>query len=210
MLILTVEFFILQFFAQAGYDGYSLVDMDISLLGVTGCDAVVTVYDCSPRHLAFNLGMIVNGLLILGGAWLTRRAWPPGPLTTAALWLLAVGSGLGALLIGLFPVDIYMEGHLAGAVLTLFVACLGILAMGSITWRSDRLFSIYSIATAAVSLLASGLYLLELYFGIGRGTMERIAAWSHTVWYMATGLMILRGWISAGAGHRPQEGERLA
>jgi hypothetical membrane protein len=189
--VLTIEFIIAQFVAQAAYPGYSLVDMDISLLGVVSCDA--GIYSCSPRHLIFNGGMVLNGILILLGVWLARRVWPSSPFTTAALWLLAVGSGLGALLIGIFPVDVFLEGHLAGAMLTLFVACLGILLMAVVLWPSHRAFAIFSIATGVVSLAAFGFYILEYYLGIGRGTIERIGAWSHTFWYVIAGLLILTG-----------------
>jgi hypothetical membrane protein len=195
--VLTIEFLIAQFVAQAAYPGYSLVDMDISLLGVTGCDT--GGYACSPRHLLFNGGMVLNGLLIIGGVWLTRKVWPPGGLTNAALWLLAIGSGLGALLIGVFPVDLFLEGHLAGAMLTLFVACLGILLMASVLWSTNRGFAIYSIATGVLSLAAFGFYILEFYLGIGRGTIERIGAWSHTIWYVAAGMLILRGYFKTAA-----------
>jgi hypothetical membrane protein len=191
--LLTGEFLIAQFWAQSAYRGYSLTDMDISLLGVTVCNSAVTGYGCSPLHLVFNGGMMLSGLLVILGAWLTRRLWPAGPLTVAALCLLAAGSGIGNLLVGLFPVDVFLEGHLAGAVLTLFVACLGILALAAVTWPANRAFALYSLATALLSLAAFGAYMLEFYLGLGRGVIERIGAWSHTLWYVVTGALILRG-----------------
>ena len=60
-------------------------------------------------------------------------------------------------------------------------------------WSSHRGFALYSIATAAVSLLAFGAYMLEFYLGLGRGTIERIGAWSHNLWYVVAGAMILLG-----------------
>ncbi|KRA48333.1 DUF998 domain-containing protein [Devosia sp. Root635] len=203
--VLTAEFFIAQFIAQAVYPGYSLAEMDISLLGVTDCNTTVTGYGCSPRHLVFNGGMVLAGLLIMLGAWLTRRLWPSGPLTVAALCLLAVGSGLGDILVGIFPVDVFLEGHLAGAVLTLFVACLGILLLGSVLWRSHRAFALYSIATGLVSLAMFGCYMLEFYLGLGRGVIERIGAWSHNLWYVVAGVLILAGHFGKAdnPGQRP-------
>lgn len=193
--VLTIEFFVAQFWAQSAYRGYSLVDMDISLLGVIDCRT--SGYACSPLNLVFNGGMVINGLLITLGVWLTRELWPSGPLTVAALCLLAAGSGGGGLLVGLFPVDVFLEGHLAGAMLTLFVACLGILLLGAVMWPTNRAFALYSIATGLISLAAFGFYMLELYLGLGRGVIERIGAWSHTLWYMVTGALILRGHFKA-------------
>lgn len=195
--VLTVEFLIAQLVVQTAYPSYSLVDMDISLLGVTDCNS--PTYGCSPLNLLFNGAMVLNGVLIVLGAWLTRKAWPPSSLTTTALWLLAGGSGLGALLIGLFPVDVFLEGHLAGAMLTLFVACLGILLVAMVLWDSHRAFALYSIATGVISLAAFGAYILEFYLGLGRGTIERIGAWSHTIWYVAAGVLILRGSLRPSA-----------
>jgi hypothetical protein len=197
--LLTVEFFVVQFWAQSAYAGYSLVDMDISLLGVIDCRT--TNYGCSPLNLVFNIGMVLNGLLIVLGVWFTRRLWPSGPLTVAALSLLAAGSGGGALLIGIFPVDVFLAGHIAGAMLTLFVACLGIILLGIVTWPANRAFALYAVTTGLVSLIAFGFYALELYLGLGRGVIERIAAWSHTIWYMVTGALILLGHF--GKASRP-------
>lgn len=191
--VLTAEFFIAQFITQTAWVGYSLADMDISLLGVTNCDSSPTGYGCSPLHLVFNSAMMLNGLLVVGGAWLTRRLWPAGPLSVTALSLLAIGSGGGDVLVGMFPVDVFLEGHLAGAVLTLFVACLGIVLLGAALWRTNRGFALYSLVTGAISLAAFGLYMLEFYLGLGRGVIERAGAWSHNLWYVVTGALILSG-----------------
>lgn len=195
--VLTAEFFIAQWITQIAWPDYSITEMDISLLGATICDTSPTGYGCSPLNLLFNISMVLNGALIALGLWLTRRVWPAGPLTTTALWLLAIGSGLGDLLVGIFPVDVYLEGHLAGAVLTLFVACLGILMLGAVLWRSHRAFALYCLATGLLSVAAFCFYMLEFYLGIGRGSVERLGAWSHNLWYVVAGLLILFGHFSA-------------
>ena len=194
--LLTVEFFIAQAVAQAAFPGYSLVDMDISLLGVSACSGVdpnAINPVCSPLSLVFNAGMAINGALVVLGVWFTRKLWPPGGLTTAALWILAVGGGDGSILVGLFPLDMSLPMHMIGAILALFVAGFGMLAMSAVLWRQFRGFAIYTLATGAITLVAFVLYALEIYLGLGRGIMERIAAWPHTIWYVVTGALILRG-----------------
>lgn len=194
--LLTVEFFIAQAVAQAGFPGYSLAHMDISLLGLTTCDGADPGNfgaDCSPLSLVFNAGMFINGALVVLGVWFTRKLWPQGHLTTAALWLLAVGGGDGSMLVGLFPLDVSLPMHMVGAILALFVAGFGMLALGAVLWPKFRGFAIYTLATGAITLVAFVLYALELYLGLGRGTMERIAAWPHTIWYVVSGTLILRG-----------------
>lgn len=194
--ILTVEFFIAQAIAQAAFPGYSLVDMDISALGLTNCagfDPKATEIICSPLHLVFNAGMVINGALVVLGVWFTRTLWPQRLLTTIALWILAVGGGDGSMLVGFFPLDVSLPLHMVGAILALFVAGFGMLALGVVLWQQYRGFAIYTLATGIVTLVAFILYALELYLGLGRGIMERIAAWPHTLWYMVAGTLILRG-----------------
>jgi hypothetical membrane protein len=200
--LLTIEFFVAQFAAQAAWPTYSLQLEDISNLGLNACGAAAADGGpplCSPLNLVFNGGMMLNGVLILLGVWLTRRLWPPGPLTTAALWLLAVGGGGGSLLVGLFPINVNPPLHMTGAVLALFVACFGIMLISAVSWQSARRFAVYSVATGLITLLAFVLYALELYLGLGRGVMERVAAWPHTVWYIVAGLLIWRGALRPSA-----------
>src|SRR5215217_3145577 len=111
--LLTVEFFVAQFVAQAAWPTYSMINEDISNLGlVCGTDPV-----CSPLNLVFNGGMFLNGLLVLLGVWFTRKLWPAGALTTTALWLLAIGGGDGSMLVGLFPLNVFLPLHIVGAIL---------------------------------------------------------------------------------------------
>lgn len=206
--LLTVEFFIAQAIAQAAFPGYSIVDMDISLLGVSACSGVdpnALGPVCSPLSLVFNAGMAINGALVVLGVWFTRELWPQVRLTTAALWILAVGGGDGSILVGLFPLDASLPMHMLGAILALFVAGFGMLAMGGVLWRSHRSFALYTLATGAITLVAFVLYVLEIYLGLGRGIMERIAAWPHTIWYMVTGTLILRGYFSSLLKNHPAQ-----
>ncbi|MET3925364.1 hypothetical protein [Devosia sp. 2618] len=195
--LLTIEFFIAQFVAQAAWPAYSMVLDDISLLGVTSCGSFInpapggTEPVCSPLSLVFNAGMALNGLLVVLGVWFTRTLWPQGKWTVAALWLLALG-GDGSMLVGLFPLNVILPLHMLGAVLSLGIACFGFFLLGVIVWKQHRTFALYTIATGAIALLGFVLYVAEIYLG-GRGTIERVAAWPHTIWYVVTGLLILRG-----------------
>lgn len=194
--LLTIEFFVAQFIAQAGWSSYSMLTMDISELGLTACtgtDLDAARADCSPLNLVFNAGMVLNGILVVLGVWFTRKLWPAGQLTTTALWTLAIGGGDGSIIVGLIPLNVSLPLHATGAVLALFVACFGIMMMGAIVWRTNRAFAIYSLATGLIAMSAFALYALEIHLGTGRGILERVAAWPHTVWYMVTGALILRG-----------------
>jgi hypothetical membrane protein len=196
--VLTAEFFLAQFIAQAAWPEYSMAMHDISVLGLVSCPPAGPM-TCSPLNLLFNGGIILNGVLIVLGIWFTRTLWPAGALTTATLWLLVIGGGDSSMLVGLFPLDVSLPMHMIGATLALFVACFGIMLMGAIHWRTHRGFAAYSLATGAICLAAFVIYVMEIYLGLGRGTMERIAAWPHTVWYIVTGVLILRGYFRPSA-----------
>lgn len=208
--LLTVEFFIVQFVAQAAWPGYSMLTNDISLLGVTVCEGYMNPAPggiepvCSPLNLLFNVGMALNGLLVVLGVWFTRSLWPKGRLTITALWLLAIG-GDGSMLVGIFPLNVVLPLHMLGAVLSLFVACFGFLLLAWLLRRRHPTFALYTAATGGIALVGFVLYVLEIYLG-GRGTIERVAAWPHTIWYMVTGALILWGYFNrkaAGDWRRP-------
>ncbi|MEO5805649.1 DUF998 domain-containing protein [Devosia sp.] len=196
--LLTVEFFIAQFIAQAAWPGYSMLTNDISLLGVTTCGTYINPAPagimpvCSPLSLVFNAGMAINGLLVVLGALLTRRFWPRGRLTTLALWLIAIG-GDGSMLAGIFPLNTILLLHVIGALLALGVAAPGFFVLAKVMWNTNRTFAICTVLTGVIALVAFLLYASGNYLGIGRGTIERLSAWPYTVWYMVTGALILAG-----------------
>lgn len=200
--LVSIEFLLAQFITQTAIQNYSLAEMDISLLGATVCggaDVVAGRQGCSPLHGLFNLGAILNGALVILGVWYTRRLWLPSAFTTTALWLLAVGGGGGIALVGLFPVDVSPAIHVAGAVLALFVPCFGMVLLAGLHWYDRPGFAVYTAATASISFVALILYGLEIYLGLGRGAMERIMSWPHTVWYPITGTLILAGYFKPSA-----------
>ena len=201
--LLTVEFFLAQFLAQAAWPGYAMAVEDISLLGVTSCGTFVNPAPggimpvCSPLSLVFNLGMALNGMLVVLGVWFTRDFWPPTRLRTIGLWLLALG-GDGTMLAGAFPLDTVPVLHTVGAALALGLSCFGFIALARLIWDRHRVFALYSLATGVLALLGFALYVGEIYLG-GRGTVERLAAWPQTLWYMVTGTLILRGRLRPSA-----------
>ena len=201
--LLTTEFFIAQFLAQAAWPGYSMLTNDISLLGVTSCGSYVNPAPggimpvCSPLSLVFNLGMALNGVLVVLGVWFTRDLWPASRLRTIGLWLLALG-GDGTMLAGAFPLNTVPVLHTIGAALALGLSCFGFVALARLVWAQHRAFALYSLATGVLALLGFALYVGEIYLG-GRGTVERLAAWPQTLWYMVTGALILRGRLRPSA-----------
>ncbi len=81
--------------------------------------------------------------------------------------------------------------HIIGAFLAIAIGNVAIVVLGAVLTlpesmrRSMLTFS--SLALAALFCFAS-----HKYFGIGRGTMERIAAYPVTIWLITFGLYIWR------------------
>ena len=107
------------------------------------------------------------------------------------------------MLAGLFPLDTVPLLHVIGAALALGLACFGFILMARVLWHTHRAFALYSLATGLLALIGFALYVGEIYLG-GRGTVERLAAWPQTLWYMVTGALILAGHFTAPGKIRQQ------
>lgn len=199
--MLTVEFFLTQLVAQLGWPAYRLVNNDISLLGATVCGIKNPAphgigYVCSPLNLVFSLGVVAVGVLIVMGAIFTRPAWPRGRVAAFGLVLLGLG-GVGGVLVGVFPFNVRPGIHSLGAGINFVLGNIGVIAMGAALWRHRRGLGAYSIVTGLVCLVATGLYASGSEF-LGRGILERLAAYPQTVWFMAMGTLLVLGEPLAG------------
>jgi hypothetical membrane protein len=100
-------------------------------------------------------------------------------------------AGLGSILVGFFPENENSSMHILGAFLAIAIGNVAILVLGGVLTlpesmrRSMLVFS--SLALPALLCFAS-----HRYFGIGRGMMERIAAYPVTIWLITFGLYIWR------------------
>lgn len=193
----TAQFFLAQMIVQAWFPNYSLVLFDISLLGISQCGVYgvpssgFTGELCSPLHLVFNASLILHGLTALFGVWLTRSFWPSNIRTSMALALLALG-GAGAVIAGFFPLDLAMTPHVVGAIMALGLPGAGLVLLAWALWQSHPGFARFS-AFIGVVILIGGLGHAMGGGPLGRGTMERLAAWPQTIWYTTTGFMLATG-----------------
>ncbi len=176
--------------------GYSLVSNSISDLGETSCGGYGSPAMCSPRWWLMDyVGFLLLGLImVIGSALLyhefTERVPRERRAAMFGFGLMALG-GLGSILVGFFPENENRTMHIIGAFLAIAVGNVAILVLGSVLTlpesmrRSMLTFS--SLALAALLCFAS-----HRFFGIGRGTMERIAAYPVTIWLITFGLYIWR------------------
>jgi hypothetical membrane protein len=195
--MLAIQFFITQAIVQAAWTTpFSLTANYISDLGNPTCapyPAGSNMYVCSPWHALMNASFIALGLIILVGAALIHRAFPPGRVRAVGFALLGL-AGLGPILVGLFPENVNITPHTIGAAAHFVSGNLGIVVLGIAIAASRRRMplALCSIILGAVGLLATALFITGHYLGLGIGGMERVAAYPLPLWLIVAGAALLR------------------
>jgi hypothetical membrane protein len=175
---------------------YSLVSNSISDLGETSCGGYGSPGMCSPRWWQMDYaGFFLLGLIMVIGSALLYHEFtdrvPRERLAAMIGFSLMALAGLGSIIVGFFPENENRSMHILGAFLAIAIGNVAILVLGGVLTlpesmrRSMLIFS--SLALAALLSFAS-----HRFFGIGRGMMERVAAYPVTIWLIAFGLYIWR------------------
>ena len=191
--LLTLQFFVAEFVVQLQWPvHYSRADRVISDLGTA----------VSPAATLMNASFVVQGVLIAGGALALRPALH-GAAARVALVLLTL-SGLGVLLVGVFPSDANSTVHSVGAVLHFVGGGLGLIALAyGVRPRSEALGTTLAllglIATAATIFFLTGV--TEF---LGEGGTERFAGYPIPIGLALAGAALWR--FGAGAGSRQEAG----
>jgi hypothetical membrane protein len=194
--VATVYFVVQVVVAWVFIPSYSLVTNSISDLGETSCGGYGSPAICSPRWWVMDyVGFLVLGLVMMVGSALlyhefTERASRERRAAMFGFSLMALG-GLGSILVGFFAENQNRPMHILGAFLAIAIGNVAILVLGGVLTlpesmrRSMLMFS--SLALVALLCFAT-----HRSFGIGRGTMERIAAYPVTIWLITFGLYVWR------------------
>ena len=201
--ILSLQFFIAQVVVQSAWTTpFRLAHNYISDLGNTTCGPYPEgsgTYVCSPWHAWMNASFILQGLIIVAGVALLRRAFPAG-LARGAGSMLLVLAGLGNVAVGLFPEDVDIRGHRIGAAAHFILGNLGMILLGLALGRTGRRRSLalYSIVSGVVGELSTWLFFSGHDGPLGVGGMERVAAYALPVWLMVTGVTLASGFTGGG------------
>jgi hypothetical membrane protein len=142
-----------------------------------------------------NLGFVLLGACMACGSALLYFEFSdrnPRERRAAQIGFAMMGlAGVGAAVVGFFPENSIHVIHVAGAALAIGLGNVAIFVLGAVLTlpesmrRSMLMFS--SMALTALLLFAA-----HKYFGIGAGTMERLAAYPETIWLITFGLYIWR------------------
>lgn len=180
---------------------YSLVTNYISDLGNTVCAPYPqrsASYVCSPWHAAMNVSFILVGLTTMGGAVFLRRALESSRAWWCGLGLIVI-AGAGFVLVGMFPENVSLPSHKAGAALQFVCGNLGLVVLGAALLRFRRAPGLAALAVAAgaIGLLATVLFGTGHMLGLGTGGMERFAAYP-----LPAGCAVIGGWLVSPVAFR--------
>ncbi len=166
----------------------------ISDLGNTVCGQYFDRYVCSPGYLYFNASLVLLGVTMLIGSALLYRAGNRSRLSRTAFFLMGL-SGVGTLLVGLFPENTISLLHGLGAILALGVGNVALIIFAFALTQTNRIFRIYTLLTGVVALSAFVLFILRIDLGLGAGGIERIAGHPQTIWLTVFGMYMCANWV---------------
>lgn len=204
--IASLVFLIGQAIAQAAWTTpYSVADDTISDLGNTACGqwppanttnkllahAGVHYYVCSPLHTVMNVAVILTGVFLLLGLYLTRSIWPRRRLTIWGVVFLVL-AGIGKIVDGLDPENQRIFLHLLGA-FGIPCADIGILLLGLAVWHTRRGVGVFSVCLGVLGLLGYLALLALTTSPHGVGTAERVADYAMVVWMVGLGIGCVAG-----------------
>jgi hypothetical membrane protein len=187
--VLCIQYFVVQIVcASAWRSSYSWRDNVISDLGNTACGSYHGRLVCSPWHPLMNVSFMVLGVQMIIGAALLLSF---GDRRGRAGLLSLVVSGVGTLLVGLFPENSIAGMHFLGAGLVFVVGNIGILLL-ALTFVPPGGMRSYTLASALVALASLPLFATNNYLGLGAGGMERLTAYPQTIWLIGYGIHLLK------------------
>ncbi len=197
-----LQFFAAEQIARLGWRGRYLMNWNfISDLGAVSCAVA-----CSSLHAVMNASFFLQGMLIAGGALLVPRRAVPGLLGVVPRVFLLL-SALGVMVVAAFPSDVNLNLHVTGAEFHFGFGSLAMLfSAGALLarWRrsTSKLDRLVYAQQAKVTLLAATVAILGdllIVYGsgplddaLGRGTVERLAAYPLPLWLAWLGWTALR------------------
>ncbi len=189
----TLYFYLQIVVAWAWHPPYSLVTNAISDLGNNACGPYRGAYVCSPRWLVMDITFVGLGLVMAVGSWFicqefVERSSSQRLVAKIGFSLMAI-AGVGTMLVGIFPENQIHFMHFIGAALAIGLGNVAIMILG-VGLDLDESLKKSMIFGSVVSLTALVLFGTQHSFGIGAGTMERIAAYPESVWLIRFSLYL--------------------
>lgn len=134
-----------------------------------------------------NTSLVVLGLGMAIGAVLIYQALHK----SRAGFIMMTLAGIGAILVGVFPLDTIFWAHLVGQDLAFILGNIALIVFGC-TLHLRRWFKWYSVLSGSVALAALCLFLSHHDFFLGLGGMERVVSYPLIIWLIVAGLYMAR------------------
>jgi hypothetical membrane protein len=175
-----MQYFAVQFLVALRWPRpYNISRDTISDLGNTACGAWNGRYVCSPLHDLMNGSFIVLGITMLLGSVLISRHHGKGRMATAGFTALGL-SGVGVVMVGVFPENSVPVLHGLGSVLPFTLGNAALIAM-AISLAMPLLLRLCVSLSGVAALLALAAYASSHYLGLGEGGIERVVAYPQTI-----------------------------
>ncbi len=168
---------------------YDISRDTISDLGNTVCGTWNGRYVCSPLHDLMNGSFIVLGITMLLGSVLIFRHYGKGRIAAAGFTAMGL-SGLGAVMVGVFPENSVPALHGLGSVLPFTLGNAALVAMAT-SLAMPLLLRLCVSLSGVAALLALAAYASSHYLGLGEGGIERVVAYPQTICLAVIGCYLI-------------------
>jgi hypothetical membrane protein len=187
--ISSIQYYVVQLVVAATYTThYSWLHNTISDLGNTACGPYGSRLVCSPQHWLMNVSFMVLGVTMIAGASLIYQEFRENTGSLIGFSAMAL-SGLGSILVGLFPENTIGQLHATGAELVFIVGSLGLIVL-SRSLTLPKILRLYTLLSGVIGLIALVFFTTSHYLGLGIGGMERVVAYPQTMWLIVFGMYI--------------------
>jgi hypothetical membrane protein len=198
-----MQYFAVQLFVALRWPRpYNISRNTISDLGNTACGSWNGRYVCSPLHDLMNGSFIVLGITMLLGSALISRRHGKGLMATAGFTAMGL-SGLGVVMVGIFPENSIPALHGLGSALPFTLGNAALIAI-AISLAMPLLLRLCVSLSGVAALIALAAYASSHYLGLGEGGIERVVAYPQTICLAATGCYL----IAVSQPGRPRTGHR--
>jgi hypothetical membrane protein len=185
-----MQYFAVQLAAALSWpQPYSIFRDTISDLGNTACGAWNGRYVCSPLHDLMNGSFIVLGITMVLGSVLIFRCHGKGRVAAAGFTAMGL-SGLGVVMVGIFPENSVPMLHGLGSMLPFTLGNAGLIVM-AIALAMPPPLRVYTFLSGVTALLALTAYASSYDLGLGEGGIERVVAYPQTICLAVIGCYLL-------------------
>jgi len=194
LVLSVVQFYAFHLIVQSAWpEPYSRADNNISDLGAVGCGQWDGDgrYVCSPLHAWMNASFVLQGALLAAGLVLARAL--RGRLLTKESLAFVSLAALGFILAGFAPADANEGLHVLAAFAVFFCGNVGLIfAENPAQADGPRTIRTFPRTLGTIGLVATALFMGEVWLVFGMGGMERLAVFPLQVWALLMGISILR------------------